>query len=48
MRELTREEMLEILCASEPIDEPEESDFDEYDGETEEMFVNDWIEREMI
>jgi hypothetical protein len=47
MRELTREEMLEILCAPEPIDEPEESDFDEYDDETEEMFVNDWIEKEL-
>ena len=48
MRELTREEILEILCAPESIDEPEESDFDEYDDEGEEMFVNDWIEKEMI
>jgi hypothetical protein len=47
MRELTREEMLEILCAPEPIDEPAESDFDEYDDETEGMFVNDWIEKEL-
>jgi hypothetical protein len=47
MRELTREETLEILCAPEPIDEPEESDFEEYDGETEETFVNDWLEKEL-
>jgi hypothetical protein len=43
MRELTREETLEILCAPESIDEPEESDFDEYDDEDEdedeEMFA---------
>jgi hypothetical protein len=47
MRELTRDELLQILCAPEPIDKPEESDFDEYDGEGEEMFVNDWIEKEL-
>jgi hypothetical protein len=47
MRELTREEILEILCAPEPIDEPEESDFDEYDGEEEECFVQNWIESEL-
>ena len=47
MRELTRDEMLEILCAPESIDEPEESDFDEYGGEEEEIFVQNWIEKEM-
>jgi hypothetical protein len=47
MRELTREEILEILCASEPIDEPEELDFDEYDDVEEEKFVENWIEREV-
>jgi hypothetical protein len=47
MRELTREEMLEILCAPEAIDEPEESDFDKYDDAEEEKFVENWIEREM-
>jgi hypothetical protein len=39
--------MLEILCAPEAIDEPEESDFDEYDDAEEEKFVENWIEREM-
>jgi hypothetical protein len=46
MRELTREEMLEILCAPEPIDEPEESDFVESDETAEEIFVQDWIRKE--
>ena len=47
MRELTREETLEILCAPEPIDEPEGSDFEEIDELEEEKFVTDWIEREL-
>jgi hypothetical protein len=47
MRKLTREETLEILCAPEPTDEPEESDFVETDEPEEEKFVKDWIEREL-
>jgi hypothetical protein len=49
MRELTNEEMLEILCAPKSIDEPEEMDFydEDYDEAEEEMFVEDWIEEEM-
>jgi hypothetical protein len=47
MKELTREEMLEILCAPEITDEPEESDFEAVDDAAEEMFVKNWIEREM-
>jgi hypothetical protein len=46
IKKLTREEILETLCAPGVTDEPEESDFVETD-ELEEMFVNDWIEREM-
>ncbi|MDR2780592.1 MAG: hypothetical protein LBB28_05660 [Synergistaceae bacterium] len=47
MRELTLGEILEIVCAPEPIDEPEESDFVETDELEEEKFVQNWIEREM-
>jgi hypothetical protein len=50
MRELTREETLEIMCAPESIDEPEESDFiaeSDLDGAAEETFVKNWLEREM-
>ena len=50
MRELTREEMLEILCAPGTTDEPEESDFIEesdLDEIAEETFVKDWIEKEL-
>jgi hypothetical protein len=47
MRELTREEMLEILCAPEAADEPEESDFVDIDEREEEKFVTDWIEKEL-
>jgi hypothetical protein len=47
MRKLTREEMLEILCAPGTTDEPEESDFVETDELEEEKFVRNWIEREM-
>ena len=46
MRELTREEMLEIMCAPGTTDEPEKSDFEETDELEEEKFVNDWIEKE--
>jgi hypothetical protein len=46
MRELTREEMLEMLCAPGTTDEPEESDFEKTDEQEEEKFVNDWIEKE--
>ena len=47
MRELTREEVLEILCAPGITDEPEGSDFEETDELEEEKFVNDWIEKEL-
>jgi hypothetical protein len=53
MKELTQEaqkKMLEILCAPEITDEPEESDFvesGELDEKAEELFVKNWIEREM-
>ena len=47
---LTREEMLEILCAPTITDEPEESDFigeSDLDEKAEETFVENWIEREL-
>ena len=50
MRELTREEMLKILCAPADTDEPEESDFigeSDPDEKAEERFVENWIEREL-
>jgi hypothetical protein len=50
MRELTREEMLEIMCAPGITDEPEGPDFVEesdIDERAEEIFVKNWIEREM-
>lgn len=50
MRELTREEILEILCAPERTDEPEGPDFveeSEIDEKAEEIFVKNWIDEEM-
>jgi hypothetical protein len=50
MRELTREEILEIMCVPAQTDEPEESDFveeSELDERAEEIFVKNWIEGEM-
>jgi hypothetical protein len=47
MQELTREEMLEILCAPGSTDEPEESDFEETDELEEEKFVKNWIAKEL-
>jgi hypothetical protein len=47
MRELTRDETLEIMCAPARTDEPEESDFVESDELEEEKFVQNWIEMEM-
>jgi hypothetical protein len=47
MRELTREETLEIMCAPKITDEPEESDFEETDELEEDNFVKNWITREM-
>jgi hypothetical protein len=47
MRELTREEILEILCAPGRTDEPEESDFDECDEAAEDTFVENWIRKEL-
>jgi hypothetical protein len=44
---LTREEMLEIMCAPGITDGPEESDFEGGDELEEEKFVNNWIAREM-
>jgi hypothetical protein len=47
IKKLTREEMLEIMCAPGTTDVPEESDFVESDETAEEIFVEDWIAREM-
>jgi len=50
MRELTLEEMLEAMCAPARTDEPEGSDFvaeSELDERAEEIFVKNWIKREM-
>jgi hypothetical protein len=47
IKELTQDEMLEILCVPATTDEPEESDFEAVDDAAEEMFVKSWIEREM-
>jgi hypothetical protein len=47
MRELTREETLEILCASGITDEPEESDFVQSDELEEEKFVQNWLKKEL-
>ena len=44
---LTREEMLEILCAPTITDEPEESDFVDIDEMEDEKFVQNWIEKEL-
>jgi hypothetical protein len=49
-KKLTQEEMLEILCAPETVDEPEESDFVAQSGpeeRAEETFVENWIEKEL-
>jgi hypothetical protein len=50
MEKLTHEEILEIMCAPAPADEPEESDF-VADSETEEKaneaFIKNWIAREL-
>jgi hypothetical protein len=32
MKSLTQDEMLELLCAPEPVDEPDESDFADADS----------------
>jgi hypothetical protein len=45
IKKLTREEILEMLCAPGSADEPEESDFVETDEIEEERFVRNWIER---
>jgi hypothetical protein len=50
MRELTRKETLEIMCAPGITDEPEESDFiakSGLDEAAEDTFVQNWLEREM-
>jgi hypothetical protein len=47
IKKMTREEILEILCAPGTADEPEESDFVESDDEAEQMFVENWIKKEM-
>jgi hypothetical protein len=47
MRKLTLEETLEIMCAPEITDEPEESDFVETDELEEEKFVENWIDKEI-
>jgi len=47
MRGLTQEEILEMLCAPEAVDEPEESDFIDSDELYEEAFVRSLIAREI-
>jgi len=50
IKKLTREEILEILCAPGITDDPEESDFvasDETDEAIEEMFVKKQIVKEL-
>jgi hypothetical protein len=44
---MTREEILEMLCAPGETDEPEESDFVDIDEMEEERFVENWIDKEM-
>ena len=46
MRELTREEILEIMCAPATTDEPEESDFVDGDESGEENFVESSVAKE--
>jgi hypothetical protein len=48
IKKMTREEILEMLCAPGKTDEPEKSDFVESDEIEEEKFVTDWLEKEMI
>ena len=47
MKKLTREEVLEIVCAPAITDEPEESDFIDSDEFGEEKFVKNLITREL-
>ena len=47
MKELTQDEILEIVCAPEITDEPEESDFIESDEISEQIFVNNLITKEL-
>jgi hypothetical protein len=50
MRELTQEEILDILCAPEWTDEPDESDFiaeSELEEKAEEIFIKNWIAKEL-
>jgi hypothetical protein len=48
--QLTAERIMDIMCAPNPTDEPEESDFvggDRVEEKTEEIFVRDWIARSL-
>ena len=47
MKRLTQEQMLNILCAPKPIDEPEGCDFKTGLDSEEEMFIKSWIAKEM-
>ena len=47
MRELTQDEILELVCAPTVTDEPDESDFIANDDLGEESFVNDMITKEL-
>ena len=47
MTAMTQDEILEIVCAPEITDEPEESDFVASDKDGEEDFVNNWITKEL-
>jgi len=47
MKELTREEILEIVCAPAITDQPEESDFIDNDDISERKFVKNLITKEL-
>ena len=47
MKELTVEEILDIVCDPGNTDEPEESDFIDEDENIEEFFVNNLIAKEL-
>jgi hypothetical protein len=47
-KKLSAEEIMDLLCAPEPTDDPEEIDFDDdaFDAETEDDFLRGWIQEE--
>jgi hypothetical protein len=46
IKKMTREEILAMLCAPGVTDEPEKSDFVEFDEAEEDICVENWIRRE--